>query len=73
MDVVPANKKEWAIDPFKGVIKKGFLSSKPYRSIRLTKKGKNTANNARQKHKIVYDFLIALGLDKKQQSSIVKE
>ena len=46
------------------LIKKGFLSSKPYKSIRLTKKGKNTANNARQKHKIVYDFLIALGLDK---------
>ena len=25
VDVVPANKKEWAVDPFKGVIKKGFL------------------------------------------------
>ena len=46
------------------LIKKGFLTSKPYRAIHLTKKGKNTANLARQRHKIVYNFLIALGLDK---------
>ena len=46
------------------LIKKGFLSSKPYRAIHLTKKGKNTATNARQRHKIVYDFLISLGLNK---------
>ena len=44
--------------------KKGFLTSKPYRAIHLTKKGKNTATEARQRHKIVYNFLIALGLDK---------
>ena len=46
------------------LIKKGFLTSKPYRAIHLTKKGKNTATNARQRHKIVYNFLIELGLDK---------
>ena len=46
------------------LIKKGFLTSKPYRAIHLTKKGKNTATHARQRHKIVYNFLIALGLDK---------
>lgn len=46
------------------LIKKGFLLSKPYRAIRLTKKGENTATRARLRHKIVYDFLIALGLDK---------
>ena len=46
------------------LIKKGFLTSKPYRAIHLTKKGKNTATNARQRHKIVYDFLISLGLNK---------
>ena len=46
------------------LVKKGFLTSKPYRAIHLTKKGKNTAFRARQRHKIVYDFLIALGLDK---------
>ena len=46
------------------LIKKGLLTSKPYRAIHLTKKGKNTAINARQRHKIVYDFLISLGLNK---------
>ena len=46
------------------LVKKGFLTSKPYRSIHLTKKGKDTADDARSRHKIVYDFLIALGLDK---------
>ena len=42
------------------LVKKGFLKSKPYRSIYLTEKGKSTAVNARQRHTIVYDFLIAL-------------
>ena len=46
------------------LVKKGFLISKPYRAIHLTKKGENTATEARQRHKIVYNFLIALGLDK---------
>ena len=46
------------------LIKKGFMTSKPYRAIHLTKKGENTAFHARQRHKIVYNFLIALGLDK---------
>ena len=46
------------------LVKKGFLTSKPYRAIHLTKKGRNTAIHAHQRHKIVYDFLIALGLDK---------
>ena len=46
------------------LVKKGFLTSKHYRAIHLTKKGKYTATHARQRHKIVYDFLIAIGLDK---------
>ena len=46
------------------MVKKGFLTSKPYRAVHLTKKGKNTAAYVRQRHKIVYDFLITLGLDK---------
>jgi len=44
--------------------RKGFLTSRPYRAIRLTKKGEKTATVARQRHEIVYNFLIALGLDK---------
>ena len=46
------------------LVKKGFLKSKPYRAIYLTKKGKNTALHARQRHKIVYDFLLAIGIDR---------
>ena len=46
------------------LVKKGFLSAKPYRAIHLTNKGKNIANQVRQRHEIVYNFLIALGLDK---------
>tara|TARA_Y100000590_G_scaffold317814_1_gene359574 strand:+ start:6294 stop:6722 length:429 start_codon:yes stop_codon:yes gene_type:complete len=46
------------------LVKKGLLTSKPYRSIYLTKKGKATASKSSLRHKIVYDFLIALGIDK---------
>ena len=46
------------------LVKKGFLISKPYRAVRLTKKGENAATYVRQRHKIVYDFLITIGLDK---------
>jgi len=46
------------------LVKKGLLTSKPYRSIYLTKKGKTTAFKSSLRHKIVYDFLIALGIDK---------
>lgn len=46
------------------LVKKGLLTSKPYRSIYLTKKGKTTASKSSLRHKIVYDFLIALGIDK---------
>ena len=46
------------------LIKKGLLTSNQYRAIHLTKKGENTATNVRQRHKIVYDFLIALGLNR---------
>ena len=48
----------------KKLFKKKTQTSKPYRAVHLTKKGENTATYVRQRHKIVYDFLIALGLDK---------
>ena len=44
-----------------------FTQSKGYNNlilILITKKGENTATYVRQRHKIVYDFLIALGLDR---------
>ena len=46
------------------LIKKELIKSKPYRNIYLTKKGVNIANRIRLRHKIVYEFLIVIGLDK---------
>ena len=47
------------------LVKKGFLTSKPYRAVRLTKKGEKIPQHMYvQRLKIVYDFLIALGLDR---------
>ena len=45
--------------------KKGLVISKPYRSIHLTNIGKQIARKTRQRHNIVYNFLISLGVDKK--------
>jgi len=42
--------------------KDGFVDSKPYRSIFLTDKGKDLAEWSRARHKIVLDFLHALGV-----------
>ena len=42
--------------------KDGFVSSKPYRSIFLTAKGRELAEWSRARHKIVLDFLHAIGV-----------
>ncbi|MED5225849.1 MAG: iron dependent repressor, metal binding and dimerization domain protein, partial [Pseudomonadota bacterium] len=42
--------------------KDGFVSSKPYRSIFLTNKGRELAEWSRARHKIVLDFLHAVGV-----------
>ena len=41
----------------------GLVTSKPYRSIFLTAKGRAVAAAARARHQVVRDFLIALGVD----------
>ena len=41
----------------------GLVTSKPYRSIFLTPEGKELADMARERHGIVRDFLIMLGVD----------
>ena len=41
----------------------GFVSSQPYRSIFLTDKGRKVATISRERHLIVRDLLIALGVD----------
>lgn len=41
----------------------GFIDSQPYRSIFLTEKGKKLALQCKERHQIVLDFLIRLGVD----------
>lgn len=41
---------------------KGWVTSRPYRSIFLTEAGRRLAEKARRRHQIVLDFLLALGV-----------
>lgn len=41
----------------------GFVTSRPYRSIFLTAKGRELADMASDRHRTVRDFLIHLGVD----------
>lgn len=41
----------------------GLVTSKPYRSIFLTEEGRKLAARARERHSIVLEFLVALGVD----------
>lgn len=43
----------------------GFVTSRPYRSIFLTEAGWALARECRERHQIVRDFLIALGIDRR--------
>lgn len=40
----------------------GLVTSKPYRSIFLTGTGRRVAERARRRHRIVYEFLRAIGV-----------
>ena len=42
--------------------RKGLVSTRPYRSIFLTEPGKRLAQESRHRHRIVADFLMALGV-----------
>lgn len=46
----------------------GLVHSEPYRSVFLTEAGKTLADEARERHRIVEDFLVALGVPGKQAS-----
>ena len=41
----------------------GWLATEPYRPIELTAKGKRLAKKSRQRHEMVYQFLLAIGVD----------
>lgn len=49
--------------------KQGYIEKEPYRSIFLTQKGKIIANNSKDRHVIVFNFLKKLGLDNKTASA----
>jgi len=40
----------------------GFLQGKPYGPIELTDKGSSLAVESKRRHKVVFDFLLALGV-----------
>ena len=44
--------------------REGFIVQEPYRSIRLTDAGRRLAEACRKRHRIVVEFLIALGISK---------
>jgi len=41
----------------------GLVTCKPYRSIFLTRQGQALAATSRERHRVVRDFLVALGVD----------
>ena len=43
----------------------GYIDSQPYRSIFLTEKGEQLARKCKERHQIVLEFLIRLGVDPK--------
>ena len=43
--------------------REGLVDGRPYRALFLTETGKAMAAASRERHRIVHDFLIALGLD----------
>ena len=49
----------------KRLLEQGYIKKEPYRSIFLTLKGQIIASKSKKTHKIVYEFLINLGLDHK--------
>ena len=51
--------------------REGLVESRPYRSIFLTEAGQTMAAASRARHKIVHDFLIALGVRAYRDASVL--
>jgi len=43
--------------------KEGLLATEPYQPIKLTPKGKRLASKCRERHEIVFRFLLSIGID----------
>lgn len=50
------------------LMKQGLLVTEPYRPIELTSQGRRLAERCRERHEIVYRFLLAIGLDESTAS-----
>ena len=46
------------------LVRDGLVRKERYRSIFLTEAGRRMADEARERHRIVFDFLLALGVDR---------
>jgi DtxR family manganese transport transcriptional regulator len=49
----------------KRLVREGFVKAEPYRNVFLTDKGRRLAESSRERHAIVLDFLVALGVPEK--------
>lgn len=45
--------------------KEGLVLTEPYKPISLTKKGQTLADRCKERHEIVFQFLLAIGIDRK--------
>ena len=45
--------------------REGLVETRPYRSIFLTQKGVQLANSCKERHQIVHDFLVSMGVPSK--------
>ena len=45
------------------LVREGWLETEPYQPISLTPKGKRLAKKSRERHEIVFQFLLSLGVD----------
>jgi DtxR family manganese transport transcriptional regulator len=45
------------------LLREGLVASEPYRPVELTDRGRRLATKCRERHKIVYQFLLSLGID----------
>jgi DtxR family manganese transport transcriptional regulator len=43
----------------------GLMDTEPFKPIHLTERGAMLAKQSRERHEVVFDFLIALGVDEK--------
>lgn len=41
----------------------GLVTTEPYKPVRLTAKGQRLASRCRSRHEVVYQFLLAIGVD----------